>query len=104
MLPQGMQHTGQGFHLFCRIRFVISNTLGESASGRMLMQVDRARSPSSRTHLRPALPNNYSIFRSELRSLDPGHYSLADHKQLPGLQERQMSSACLSVQRSKHQQ
>ena len=37
------------------------------------MQVDKARSPSSRTHLRPALPNNYSIFRSELR-LQPKSY------------------------------
>ena len=60
-------HSGQEVHLFCSIRLVINSTLGESASGRMPMQVDKARSPSSRTHLRPALPNNYSMFRSELQ-------------------------------------
>ncbi len=56
-------------HLFCKTRFVINKILGDKASGRMLMQVNKARSPSSRTHLRPALPNSYSMFRSELHSL-----------------------------------
>ena len=56
-----------GSDLFCNIKFVINRTLGESASGRIVMQVDKARSPSSRTLLRPALPNNYSMLRSELQ-------------------------------------